>query len=154
MNVTAKPLRQSMAALAAIPAFCAAQAIAEPVAVDVPLAPVGKSSTAILVATPPKIDVKGNAAFTIDISQMGIFRKMSMAGARYTALIFNGSASNRDRLCPFFNLESRPYTIREIRPDVFQVNTAVTREETETVMKSGCAITTAPDRRKIEYLKP
>lgn len=150
MNSLTRPCR-SFAALAAIPALCAAQAMAQADAVEVPLEPVGKSSTAVLSATPPQIDDQGQAIFTIDISQMGLFRKMGMAGSRYTALIFDGPAT-QERLCPFFNLTARPYTIREIRPDVFEVQTTVTTAETDTVLKNGCAITTAPDRRKIQYL--
>lgn len=153
MSLTTKPLRNIMATVAAAPLLCAAQVLAAPPAADdTPMEALGRSSTAILAATKPRIDAQGNAAFTIDISQLGVFRKLELAGSKYTALIFEGESKDKNRLCPFFNLTTRPYTIEEVRHDVFEVRTKVTPEETARVGKSGCAITTAPDRKKIKFL--
>lgn len=149
----APQLRKIMAALVAAPAILAAQGAASMNQADhTPVESLGKKSTAVLAATPPRIDPQGNAAFTIDISNMGVFRKLGLAGSDFTALIFEGSDKDKNRLCPFFNLKSRDYTIEEVRPDVFEIRTKVTAEETENVEKSGCVITTSPDRSKIKFL--
>lgn len=148
----AKPLRKIMAALVAAPVICIAQNASSLPANDAPHEPLGKKSTAVLPATAPRIDAQGNAAFTIDISNMGVFRKLGLAGSDFTALVFEGSSKDQNRLCPFFNLKSRDYTIEEIRPDVFEIYTKVTPEETASVEKSGCVITTAPDRKRIKFL--
>lgn len=148
-----KSLRKIMAAAAFAPALFTAQSAASAgYSGDTPLEPIVGKSTAVLEATPPRIDAQNNATFTIDISSLGIFRKLGLAGSQYTALVFEGSSTQQDRLCPFFNLKSRDYKIEEVRPDVFEIYTKVTEEEFSSVEKAGCAITTSPERRRIKFL--
>lgn len=147
------PLRKTMAALVAAPLLAGAQmAAASPVDDHIPQRSVDGKGTVPLPAQDPTLTTDGQASFILDTTRMGFGQKLSLWAARYTAITFDGTATKPGRVCPYFNLKSYHYTIKEIRPEVFKVVTHLSPVEAETVRQAGCAITTAPDFDKVQYL--
>lgn len=147
------PLRKTMAALIAAPLLAggAQIAAASPVA-DIPQRSVDGKGTVPLPAQDPTLSTDGQASFILDTTRMGFGQKLSLWAARYTAISFDGTAPKPGRVCPYFNLKSYHYTIQEIRPEVFKVVTQLNPVEAETIKQAGCAITTAPDFDRVQYL--
>lgn len=149
---TSSSLRAIAIAFVAAPLTCLAESTA--VQAYIPTEPISKPSTAVLQGTKPVSERDGKSSFSIDLNQLGFFGQLKVAGSDYTAVIFEGTGKEDGRICPYFNLNARDYTIEEIRPDVFQIKTAVTEDELVAVDKSGCVITSAPERRRIKFLQP
>ncbi|MGZ9097299.1 MAG: hypothetical protein ACXW30_03265 [Micavibrio sp.] len=147
------PLRKIMATVIAAPLLAGAQmAAASPADDNTPQRSVDGKGTVALPAQDPTLTADGQASFILDTTRMGFRQKLSLWAARYTAITFDGAATKPGRVCPYFNLKSYHYTIQEIRPEVFKVVTHLTPAEAETVKQAGCAITTAPDFDKVQYL--
>jgi len=142
-----------MAAVVAAPLLAGAQmAAASPVDDNIPQRSVDGKGTIPLPAQNPTLTKDGQASFILDTTRMGFGQKLSLWAARYTAISFDGIAPKPGRVCPYFNLKSYHYTIQEIRPEVFKVVTHLNPSEAETVKQAGCAITTAPDFDRVQYL--
>ena len=145
-------LRKTMAALIAAPLLAAAQgAIADPVN-DFPQKAVDGKRTVPLPVQSPSLTKEGQASFIVDTTNMGFGQKLALWAARYTAITFDGAPVKPGQVCPYFNLKSYHYEIIEIRPEVFKVVTHLTPAEAKTVQEAGCAVTTAPDFNKVQYL--
>ncbi len=116
--------------------------------------PTIESGTFILSSADPRLDMdNGTALFTIDINHLGFGKKLRLIGAKRTALIFDKADTQQNRLCPFFNLDERSYKIKEEQKNIYVVITTVSEDEIARVNAAKCAVTTAPDLRKIEYLR-
>lgn len=110
------------------------------------------NGTLILSSEHPHTDSEGNVSFMLKVNEMSLGEKLRLLTAKRTALIFDGGDKKQNRLCPFFNLEARDYKIKEVVPNVYRVTTQVSQAEALHVRNAGCAVTTAPDRKKIEFL--
>jgi hypothetical protein len=119
---------------------------------DIPHEPTIAKGTMVLSSEQPQTDSSGAVSFVIKVNELSFSEKLRLLSTKRTALIFDGGDKKSNRLCPFFNLQTRDYKIREITPNVYRVTTNVTVNEDASVRAAGCAVTTPPDRRKIEYL--
>lgn len=140
-------LKTILATAAAIP-FAAIAHATEIIAEEPTIA----KGTLVLSSDRPQLDDSGHASFMIKVNELSFTEKLRLLSARRTALIFDGGDEKTNRLCPFFNLETRDYKIKEIAQNIYRVTTTVSPAEAAHVRTAGCAVTTAPDRSKIEYL--
>lgn len=152
MNNIAKKgaLKTLLATAAALPFAAIAQTMEQ--GNTVAEEPTIASGTLVLSSERPNTDATGNVSFMLKVSEMSFGEKLRLLSAKRTALIFDGGDEKANRLCPFFNLETRDYKIKEVELNVYRVTTQVSRAEAERVKNAGCAVTTAPDRKKIEFL--
>lgn len=143
-------LKTLLATAAALPFAAIAQALDKnDIVVEEPTIANG---TLVLSSERPHADTAGNVSFTLKVNEMSFGEKLRLLSAKRTALIFDGADEKANRLCPFFNLETRDYKIKEVELNVYRVTTTVSPAEAARVRTSGCAVTTAPDRKKIEFL--
>lgn len=120
-----------------------------------PLLKAHQSNTKIIYGNTPKELGQSKVSFIIDMSNLGFFEKLAYSSGQWplSAILFNGDANKKDRLCPYFNLSSRPYQIDQIKAGKmrFLVSTTATPDEIKTIEEYGCIITETPSTSDINF---
>jgi len=121
------------------------------------LYPVYSEDTEIFYGVAPERLNEQQVSFVIDGKHLGFWEKLAFrfGDKDYAAIIFEGSAQDKQRLCPYFSLASRPYTMVQLEKDevLFTIQSTATDAEIEAIKKSGCMVTDTPDMSKIVYKK-
>ena len=113
------------------------------------------SNTKIVKGDAPQELGQNRVSFIIDISNFGFFEKLAYSSGQWplSAILFNGNKHNKNRLCPYFELSSRPYQIDQIKAGKmkFLVQTTATPDEIKTIEQYGCIVTETPSTSDINF---
>jgi hypothetical protein len=104
----------------------------------------------------PKILADGTASFVIDLSRLNPFQFVKLLSSNKTLLLFRDPPAEPEKLCPYFELASRPYEVRQIDPEktIYRISAKISPDEMAEIQKAGCLITKTISRHEIKPYQP
>jgi hypothetical protein len=119
--------------------------------------PIHAGNTEIFYGNSPQDAGNGDVNFTLDGEHLSLSKRAKFRYGdkkKFVAILFEGYA-DADRLCPYFSLASRPYTVTQLKRDkiIFDIKTRASNDEIKAVEQAGCMVTDKPDFKKIDWKK-